>query len=61
LSRLIERWFPDLTTKELQRSTHRLVGELNTSIRAWIQTWNATMNAPLSVADAFGVRPEGSS
>jgi transposase len=37
---LVERWFGELTTKKLQRGTHRSVRELNTDIRAWIQTWN---------------------
>jgi transposase len=37
---LVERWFGELTTKKLQRGTHRSVRELNTDIRTWIQTWN---------------------
>ncbi len=37
---LVERWFSELTTKNLQRATHRTVRELNTGIRAWIDTWN---------------------
>jgi transposase len=37
---LVERWFAELTTKKLQRSTHRSVRALNTDIRNWIQTWN---------------------
>jgi transposase len=37
---LVERWFGELTTKNLQRATHRSVRELNTGIRAWIATWN---------------------
>lgn len=37
---LVERWFAELTTKKLQRSTHRSVRQLNTDIRAWIETWN---------------------
>ncbi|MBB3101622.1 transposase [Actinoplanes campanulatus] len=37
---LVERWFAELTTKKLQRGTHRSVRELNTDIRQWIQTWN---------------------
>jgi transposase len=37
---LVERWFSELTTKKLQRGTHRSVRELNTDIRAWIDTWN---------------------
>jgi transposase len=37
---LVERWFAELTTKKLQRGTHRSVRALNADIRAWIQTWN---------------------
>jgi transposase len=37
---LVERWFGELTTKKLRRGTHRSVRELNTDIRAWIDTWN---------------------
>ena len=37
---LVERWFGELTTKKLQRGTHRSVRALNTDIRAWIETWN---------------------
>jgi transposase len=37
---LVERWFAELTSKRLRRGTHRSVRELNTDIRAWIQTWN---------------------
>ena len=37
---LVERWFGELTTKKLQRGTHRSVRELNKDIRAWIKTWN---------------------
>ncbi|MEW1956880.1 IS630 family transposase, partial [Kineococcus sp. NPDC059986] len=35
-----ERWFAELTTKKLQRSTHRSVRALNADIRSWIKTWN---------------------
>jgi transposase len=38
---LVERWFAELTTKLLRRGTHRSVAQLNTDIRAWIETWNA--------------------
>jgi transposase len=38
---LVERWFGELTTKKLQRGTHRSVRALNADIRNWIQTWNA--------------------
>ena len=37
---LVERWFGELTTKKLQRGTHRSVRELNHDIRDWIGTWN---------------------
>jgi transposase len=37
---LVERWFAELTTKKLRRGAHRSVRELNTDIRAWIETWN---------------------
>ena len=37
---LVERWFGELTTKKLQRGTHRSVRELNKDIRAWIETRN---------------------
>lgn len=37
---LVERWFAELTTKSLQRATHRSVRALNRDIRNWIGTWN---------------------
>jgi transposase len=37
---LVERWFGELTTKKLQRGTHRSVRALNADIRGWISTWN---------------------
>ena len=37
---LVERWFAELTTKWLQRGTHRSVKELVASIRTWIANWN---------------------
>src|SRR4051794_19126070 len=37
---LVERWFGELTTKKLQRGTHRSVHDLNKDIRTWITTWN---------------------
>ncbi len=37
---LVERWFAELTTKKLRRGTHTSVRQLNTDIRAWIQTLN---------------------
>jgi transposase len=41
---LVERWFSELTTKKLRRSTHRSVQALNNDIRAWIDTWNDEPN-----------------
>jgi transposase len=37
---LVERWFAELTSKLLRRGAHRSVRDLNTDIRAWIDTWN---------------------
>jgi transposase len=37
---LVERWFSALTTKKLQRSSHRSVQALAADIRDWVQTWN---------------------
>ena len=37
---LVERWFAELTNKQLKRGTHRSVQELNKDIREWIETWN---------------------
>jgi transposase len=37
---LVERWFAELTTKQLRRGSHRSVRELNADIRAWIDSWN---------------------
>src|SRR3954470_3166708 len=37
---LVERWFAELTTKKLRLGAHRSVRELNSDIRAWIETWN---------------------
>jgi len=37
---LVERWFAELTTKKLRRGAHHSVRQLNTDIRAWIDTWN---------------------
>jgi transposase len=37
---LVERWFAELTSKWLQRGTHRSVTELTRSVQAWIATWN---------------------
>jgi transposase len=37
---LVERWFAELTNKMLRRGAHTSVRQLNTEIRAWIETWN---------------------
>jgi transposase len=37
---LVERWFSELTTKKLRRGSHNSVHQLNTDIKAWIDTWN---------------------
>ena len=37
---LVERWFAELTNKQLRRGAHRSVRQLNADIRAWIDTWN---------------------
>jgi hypothetical protein len=37
---LVERWFAELTNRNLRRSAHRSVTELKTEIRKWINEWN---------------------
>src|SRR5215216_5700315 len=37
---LVERWFAELTTRKLRRSSHRSVAELEADLNAWIQAWN---------------------
>ena len=37
---LVERWFSELTTKQIRRGTHRSVTELKNSINQWIEHWN---------------------
>jgi transposase len=37
----VERWFSELTTKKLRRSTHRCVDELRRDINDWVERWNA--------------------
>lgn len=36
----VERWFSELTTKKLRRSTHRTVTELRNDVNDWVQRWN---------------------
>ncbi|CAN5911849.1 IS630-like element ISMsm2 family transposase [soil metagenome] len=38
---LVERWFAELTTKKLRRSSHDTVEELTDDITAWTDAWNA--------------------
>jgi transposase len=37
---LVERWFAELTNKQLRRGVHTSVHALEADIRAWIATWN---------------------
>ena len=37
---LVERWFSELTTKQIRRGTHRSVRELTNAINEWTQHWN---------------------
>ncbi len=37
---LVERWFSELTTKQIRRGTHRSVTELRDSINEWTDNWN---------------------
>ena len=37
---LVERWFSELTTKQLRRGTHTSVRDLKDSINAWTDNWN---------------------
>jgi len=37
---LVERWFAELTNKQIRRGTHRSVAELETAIRSWLENWN---------------------
>jgi transposase len=37
---LVERWFAELTTKKLRRSSHNSVTELAADITAWAEAWN---------------------
>ena len=37
---LVERWFGELTTKQIRRGVHTSVQALNADIRSWIKTWN---------------------
>lgn len=42
---LVERWFSELTTKKLQRSTHRSTKDLANDIIAWADAWNTNPRA----------------
>jgi transposase len=37
---LVERWFAELTAKQLRRGTHRSPRELEDAISTWIEHWN---------------------
>lgn len=37
---LVERWFAELTTKQIRRGVHKTVHALEKDIRAWIASWN---------------------
>ena len=37
---LVERWFAELTTKQIRRGTHTSVKELTESIQQWTDNWN---------------------
>jgi transposase len=37
----VERWFSELTTKKLRRSTHHTVAALRRDITDWVDHWNA--------------------
>ena len=37
---LVERWFGELTDKNLRRAAHRSVKEFTTDLEAWVKTWN---------------------
>ena len=37
---LVERWFAELTARQLKRGTHRSVAELNADIEDWVEHWN---------------------
>jgi len=37
---LVERWFSELTTKQLKRGAHTSVADLQDSINAWTDHWN---------------------
>lgn len=38
---LVERWFAELTNKQLRRGVHKSVRALEADIRTWIATWNS--------------------
>ncbi|MFD9429256.1 MULTISPECIES: IS630 family transposase [unclassified Streptomyces] len=41
---LVERWFAELTNKQIRRGVHRSVQALEKDIRNWIAAWNADPN-----------------
>jgi hypothetical protein len=52
---LVERWFGELTTKKLRRSSHATVKALADDITAWTNTWdtNPTPYRWVKTADAI--------
>ncbi|MGP3689677.1 IS630 family transposase [Streptomyces sp. IBSNAI002] len=38
---LVERWFAELTTKQIRQGVHKSVQALEKDIRDWIATWNS--------------------
>jgi hypothetical protein len=36
----VERWFAELTNKQIRRGVHKSVQALEKDIRAWIAAWN---------------------
>ena len=37
---LVERWFAEITEKQIRRGVHRSVRELKAAIQEWIEVWN---------------------
>ncbi|OLZ45090.1 IS630 family transposase, partial [Streptomyces amritsarensis] len=37
---LVERWFAELTNKQIRRGVHKSVQALEQDIRAWVAAWN---------------------
>jgi len=52
---LVERWFAELTNKQIRRGVHRSVHALETDIRTWIATWTAIQDP------TYGPKPPATS